>query len=528
MKITMSPQVWKRLVWPLALGATVVGTIDILTMMGKDEDRFTIAVKQGVESVALKEIARQFSIDKHVPVEVIELPYDKLYAEEQRQLRQRPERGRDTVPPFDVVMVDDPWLYSLVIDPDNPTKPRLANLNNLLAGKEADFFASTLRVSRYCPSLKKPCSDYYAVPFVANSQLFAYRASDSEPKMPTTWKQVLVASQRAEKSGHVGYVTRIGPGNSIVTDFMPILWAYDPNSLPERPTTVVSLNDPRPFDALTSLVGTRKSLGGASFDDFDVSAYLQQGRASMGIVWSAWAMMLADTDDTTERELKRRSSSTIAMSDRVEKLTASLLSEDVGEKAEQKGGAPATGFKERLIFGRVPLGPRSESKPELGVWLLAIPKASAQTGRALEFIKYAADLGDGPGAKNLEQSFTATEFGTPPPRKSLLDSLETDPELVFKHPEFVKRHPELALKHPEFARKHPSLIPAIRWSLENARARPRTACWQEIESGLGTYLEKMIEQGVSSQDVIKSANQEFGPLFDDTGCNRFLQARGSK
>ncbi len=159
-------------------------------------------------------------------------------------------------------------------------------------------------------------------------------------------------------------------------------------------------------------------------------------------------------------------------------------------------------FRESLIFENVPRGPARTSQPELGVWLLAIPNGSKQLKRALEFVGYATDLGDDAGANQLKQSFAATKFATPPPRKLVLDGLEKDGE---------------------FAAKHASLIPAIRWSLENARARPRTACWREIECRLGTALEQMIEQGVSSNDGIKRITKEIDPLFDESGCNRFLQ-----
>jgi len=236
MNFASTEQVWQRMRWPFSVALAVivvVGTLGMLTTVGDEEKRFTVAVKQGVESVALKEIAQRFSSDRHISVEVVDLPYDDLYAEEQRQLVHRPARRRDTVPPFDVMMVDDPWLYSLVYDPGNPPVRRLRNLSDILRANDHDFFPSTLRVSAYCPSHDQ-CSDYYAVPFVANSQLFAYRPADFEKSgKPTTWEQVLAASRRSENNGGTGYVTRIGPGNSIVTDFMPILWAYDPGSFPE-------------------------------------------------------------------------------------------------------------------------------------------------------------------------------------------------------------------------------------------------------------------------------------------------------
>jgi len=487
-----------QIVWPVAVGLIViVGAICLLVRVGNEEATLTIAVKEGVESAALTEIARAFSRDKHVPVKVIVLPYDDLYGEELRQLKNRSERSRDGIPPFDVIMIDDPWLYSLASDPD--AAPRLKNLSELLHGREEQFFDSTLRVSKFCPA-SDICSDrdYYAVPFLANSQLFAYRSSDFD-KAPTTWQQVLDASRKAEQEHRVGYASRIGPGNSIVTDFMPILWAYDHESFPEVPKQGVALKSPeRAFNALATLVGTRKTLGGASFDDFDVSAYLQQGCASMGIVWSAWAMMLVETEDSATRQMRPQGAgSTIATSN------CPTLPIQMGrptKKGERK--AAEVPSHENLIFDDVPQGAGGTSQPELGVWLLAIPTGSKQSNRALEFVAYATDLADDDGAGQLKQSFTATNFGTPPPRRDVLTALEKDAE---------------------FASKHGSLIPAIRRSLLNARARPRTACWREIECRLGTTLEKMIEQGDSSDDAIKRVTTEVTPLFDKSNCNQFLR-----
>jgi multiple sugar transport system substrate-binding protein len=357
-------------------------------------------------------------------------------------------------------------------------------------------------VSTYCP-FSETCFDYYAVPFLANSQLFAYRSSDFD-KAPTTWQQVLDASRKAEQEHRVGYASRIGPGNSIVTDFMPILWAYDPESFPEIPKPGVALKSPRrAFQTLATLVGSRKTLGGASFDDFDVSAYLQQGCASMGIVWSAWAMKLVQIEDSTERQMPPpESGSTIATSNCAIGRTPTLPAQLDPISAKSKAKREAALLGENLIFENVPQGPYATSRPELGVWLLAIPAESKQWNRALDFVAYATDLANDDSARKLVQSFVATTFGTPPPRKAVLDTLEKDAE---------------------FASKHPSLIPAIRWSLDNARARPRTACWREIECRLGTTLEQMIEQGASSDDAIKRVTRELTPLFDKSSCNQFLQ-----
>lgn len=67
-----------RIVWPVALSITaIVGAIYLLTRVDNEDERLTLAVKEGVESTALKEIARSFSQEKHVAVEVIDLPYDE-------------------------------------------------------------------------------------------------------------------------------------------------------------------------------------------------------------------------------------------------------------------------------------------------------------------------------------------------------------------------------------------------------------------------------------------------------------------
>jgi len=81
---------------------------------------------------------------------------------------------------------------------------------------------------------------------------------------------------------------------------------------------------------------------------------------------------------------------------------------------------------------------------------------------------------------------------------------------------------------PKFEDQHPSLIPAIAWSLDNARARPRTACWKEIESRLGAYLEKLIDQGVQPADITKNANQDLTPLFDEEKCRAYLKSADNK
>ncbi|HEX6821021.1 MAG TPA: extracellular solute-binding protein [Candidatus Sulfotelmatobacter sp.] len=500
---------------------TVFGTVVIISRMGDEEERLTIAVKQGAEGVALKEVAENFSRSRHLPVEVVELPYDELYEAELKQLQSQHTRMVGSVPRFDVIMVDDPWMYSFAYGPGR-SSPRLKRLNSLFGSQTSDFVGASLDVAKVCLG-GKPCSDYFGVPFVANSQLFAYRPADfsnAPDNGPSTWDDVCAVSLKVRD--RMGYVTRIGAGNSIVTDFLPILWAYDPTSLGDR--SVVPLHHPyAALDVFRFLVGSTKNLGNASFDDFDVSAYLQKGRTSTGIIWSAWAMMLVDTDRAA-REM-------IISSYRGNRSESSLtLQNALLSQRPDSGPAENTDivYKERLIFSPLPQAVRAApARPELGVWLLAIPADSRRIDLAREFIRYATDLNDNSGARQLKKSLMAAHSGTPPPRKSVLAMLQQEHEYKYEYP---------------------SLLPQIRYSLEHARPRPRTACWKQAEKILGSYLERMVDQpGQSScavescsctnncaaaygahsiacqSELLKEANRELAPLLDEGSCDKIRQ-----
>lgn len=240
----------------------------------------------------------------------------------------------------------------------------------------------------------------------------------------------------------------------------------------------------------------------------------------MGIVWSAWAIMLVDID-SGRQDFSRSSPSTFSMPDCLAKATK-LPSSRPEELGAKQGRLATTAFKEKLIFGNVPLSSglglakiqySNDPKPgpELGVWLLAIPeepkqkdpKEPVQKDLALGFIKYATDLGNDPKAKRRELSLLAAERGTPPPRMCVLAELQHDAK---------------------FADQHPSLIPAIAWSLDNGRARPRSACWKKIESRLGKYLEQLIDEELSPDCLTKCANQNLTPLFNQSKCEEFVES----
>lgn len=410
-----------------------------------EQPTLRVAIHQGVEGVALKEMARQFSDEFNVAVEVFDLPYGALYDAEMRELA-------GSQPKYDVVMVDDPWLPALIGE-DEPTgeSTRLQRLqltadecNRLELG---DFVPSTLQVSVHPMdpqasgrdssrpqvasfTCDEPAGAFYALPFVGNSQLFVTRGDVT----PATWDEV---REESAASSDAGYVTRVGAGNSIVTDFLPILWTLRPKAtdvsrtaapgmrVAENPLALEEQPAKDAFEFLRALGANAKTRRGVvSVDDFDLTISLVQRKASMSIAWSAWVMAIAKLPSP--------------YSDR-------LLAQRAGRQSE-------------LRIGQVPGG-----EPVLGAWLLSVTARSPRADLARTFVLFAT---------SAEQIRKAAILGNPPPRVSVLK--------------------ELAGKY--------SFFPAQLESLRVARARPRTPHWRAIEDVLGDCLTALYENAITSAD----------------------------
>jgi multiple sugar transport system substrate-binding protein len=306
----------------------------------------TIAVNAGVEGTALKAVARDWGEIHNTRIEVVELPYANLFEKESLDLQSRTGA-------YDVIMMDDPWFPKLVAD---------SGLTPLPRPPDPDFLASTLAVCRNA-------GNFYALPYVGNSQLFFYRKDLFEKYKlgpPDRWQDVLKAAQTIGAGEKMyGYVTRAAPGNSAVTDFMPLLWAFggdlfDPQGRP-------SLTSPEALDALRFMLelGKVSPPGYAGFNADEVSAHLLQGTAAMSINWPAW---IAAMDDPSKSKIPGK-----------------------------------------IEFAQMPAA-RLPGVAELGSWLLAVPSASPNRAAAFDLIYWATS------SLQLAQ---AALLGNPPTRRSV-------------------------------------------------------------------------------------------------------------
>jgi multiple sugar transport system substrate-binding protein len=309
----------------------------------------TIAINAGVEGDALKAAANEWGALNRTRVEIVELPYANLFEKELLDLSSRTGA-------YDVVMMDDPWFPRLVEN---------GNLAPLARHPDADFLASCLDVCR------EPyrTGTYYALPYVGNSQLFFYRQDLFDKHglaAPATWDDVLAAAKKigaAEKM--YGYVMRAAPGNAVVTDFLPLYWAFGAEMFDEK--RLPSVASPEAIASVRFMLelGKYTPPGYTGFNADEVSAHLLQSTAAMSINWPAW---IAAMDDPARSRV-------------------------VG----------------RIAFTQVPSA-RRKGVAELGAWLLAIPVASRNKDRATEFVFWTT------AAAQMKQ---AALRGNPPTRRSV-------------------------------------------------------------------------------------------------------------
>jgi multiple sugar transport system substrate-binding protein len=183
---------------------------------------------------------------------------------------------------------------------------------------------------------------------------------------------------------------RAAAGNAVVTDFMPLLWAFgaDIFSPAGRPFT----NSPEAIKALKFMLelGKLTPPGYTGYNADEVSAHLLQSTAAMSINWPAW---IGPMDDP-------------------------LKSKIVG----------------KIGFTQIP-SDKNKGQAELGAWLVAIPSGSKNTNKAFDFIRWATEK---------EQMKTAALLGNPPTRSSVFD----DADLIKKFRAFPAQKESLSSARP--------------------------------------------------------------------------------
>lgn len=335
---------------------------------GSPGPELTIAVNAGVEGDALNAAARDYQQRFGVRVQIVELPYANLF--EKQLVALATDTGA-----YDVIMLDDPWFPRYAEGGYlTPLEPLFQKKR--LPGPDSDFLPPCLALCRH----PHPTGALYALPYVGNSQLFFYRKDLFDKyglAAPSTWSELLRAARtiaRGEKNMH-GYVMRAAQGNAVVTDFMPLFWAFGAEMFDANWTP--TLNSPQGITALKFMLelGQLSPPGYVSFNADEVTAHLLQGTAAMSINWPAW---IPAVDDPAKSRV-------------------------VG----------------KIAFGQIP-GEKVRGVAEIGNWLLAIPRSSRHIDQAFDFLLWAT---------SAEQMKISALRGNPPTRLTVF----RDPKLLKKY-----------------------------------------------------------------------------------------------
>ena len=260
------------------------------------------------------------------------MPYDNL--KETIVLDVRNNSGA-----YDLVMMDDPWM------PEFGQANLLTNLDAYFTeGIDPDFVPTTIDLSR------EPygTGSLYALPLIGNVQMFFYR-EDLIDKYnltpPENWDDVVAIAEviTREEPDTFGYALRGQRGNPIVSNYLPLFWAYGGQVLDENGAPQV--NSEAGIRAMETYMKLKElgPVGVEAFDSDQIATALTQGQAAMLVAWPSWVAMVDNEENS---------------------LVAG-----------------------KVAFAAVP-GQVNESAAMIGNWLLGVPRTSSKVEAAVDFMKW--------------------------------------------------------------------------------------------------------------------------------------------
>ncbi|MEK4251084.1 extracellular solute-binding protein [Paenibacillus sp. FSL W7-1287] len=237
----------------------------------KSEDKLVIAARGGSHVTAMEAVKAEFEQKHNVKVEIIGLESADL--KQKISLDAKNKNGA-----YDLIMADDPWM------PELSEAGIFANLTELGVEEDADFEESSLALGKH----PYQTGDLYALPFSGNVQLFFYNKQlldNYNAEVPQSWEEVLhIANKAHEEDNLIGYVIRGQQGNPIVSDFLPIFWAYGGQVFDEQWNAQIdSEAGQQALDTYIQLAAV-----GANYETTDIVSSVSEGRATMALGWPSW------------------------------------------------------------------------------------------------------------------------------------------------------------------------------------------------------------------------------------------------
>ncbi|MCG8571322.1 MAG: extracellular solute-binding protein, partial [Spirochaetes bacterium] len=179
---------------------------------------------------------------------------------------------------YDLIMADDPWM------PEFAEAGIFVNLSDIGVQADSDFVEASLKLGKF----PYGTGSLYALPFAGNVQLFFYNKGIFEENgfsVPTSWEEVLeTASKINTMDGKVGYVIRGQQGNPIVSDFLPVFWAFGGKVFDKNWNATV--NSEAGKKALKMYIDLLAS--GANYEKADIVSSVSSGKSGMSLGWPSW------------------------------------------------------------------------------------------------------------------------------------------------------------------------------------------------------------------------------------------------
>ncbi|MDR3191881.1 MAG: extracellular solute-binding protein [Treponema sp.] len=232
--------------------------------------KLVIAARGGLHVDAINSAKARFETENNCTIEILGLEADDL--KQKISLDSVNSAGA-----YDLAMADDPWM------PEFTAAGIYQNLTKMGLADDSDFIPASLAIG------KDPykTGDTYALPFAGNVQLLFYNKALFDTNgisIPTDWAGVLAASQKLKAAGKLGYIIRGQQGNPIVSDYLPLLWAFGGNVFDGAGQVTVDSQAGK--DALQLYIELLKT--GANYERNDLVAAVADGNAGMALGWPSW------------------------------------------------------------------------------------------------------------------------------------------------------------------------------------------------------------------------------------------------
>ena len=316
----------------------------------------TIAARDGSHCDVINAVKEDFEKNNSCKVNVIPLSADDIR-------KTAIDDSSNEVGAYDVIMIDDPLM------PEYIEKKVIQNLTQLGYLDDEDF----VEKSKLLGKDPYPLGATYALPFSGNVQLVFYNEDlVDDPGVLGNWSSIYSKCMEINAAGKKGYAIRGQSGNPIVSDFLPILWAFGGDLFDEDGKVILNTYQSR--EALEFYCKLYQTGGNYTKDEL-VNA-VTTGEAAIALGWPSWFIS------------GNGSSASIAQ---------------IPGKKTSSSQVLATG--------------------EIGNWLLGITSNSANPELALEFAEYLT-------SEDVQRE--ALEYGGVPTRKSIF----RDPEVLKKYPYF--------------------------------------------------------------------------------------------